>query len=284
MFLKPKDIRSLADEIWNSTANIVEVDKWLSQKLKVGFNLNDLSICEILDEAKSKIDDYIKKKISNYKNRYLFPKYEFDDFLPNTLIVPSEIKEEPHLSFLRKVFPEIRAAIDKMDWRKLECAGKHLLEINGALEAGVTRATKEGGIDFYGLFDIPTQRIFLRNSKFRVVGQTKHRSTHLKVGEEEIKKFAKDYEDFRNKRGKAIEILPDWFVKIKTPVLGAIITNSEFTRDAKSYAKRESIILRDGEQITEDLIHSRRSHEWFYIGKDGSNIFNEEVFLHSFKV
>lgn len=284
MSLKPRDIRSLADEIWNSTANIIEVDKWLSQKLKVGFNLNDLSICEILDEVKSRIDDYIKKKISNYKNRHLFPKYEFDDFLPNTLIVPSEIKEEPHLSFLRKVFPEIRTAIEKIDWRKLECIGKHLLEISGALEAGVTRATKEGGIDFYGLFAIPTQRVLLRNSKIRIVGQAKHRSTNSKVGEEEIKKFAKDYEDFRNKRGKAMEILPDWFIKIEIPVFGAVITNTEFTRDAKRYAKRENIILRDGDQITEDLIHSPRLHEWFYIGKNGSKILSQEMFLQSLKI
>lgn len=282
MFPRPKDIRSLADEIWNSTTEIIEVDKWLSQKLKTNFNLDDLSICEILDELKVGIDAYIKRKISNYKKRYLPPKYKFDDFLPNTLVVFPEIKEEPHLSFLRKVSLEIRSSIEKIGWRKLEHIGKHLLEISGASEAGITRATKEGGIDFYGLFEYPTERVLLKGLKFRVVGQAKHSACGTKVGENEARNFVKHYEEFQAKSGMAMQVLPQWFISMKTPTLGIMITNTDFKRDVKDYAEQNGIITIDGDQIIEDIIHSPKAKDWVYEDETGKMIFDQRSFLQSF--
>lgn len=282
MFPKSKDIRSLADEIWNSTAEIIEVDKWLSQKLKTNFNLDDLSICEILDELKVGIDAYIKRKISNYKKRYLPPKYKFDDFLPNILIVPTEVKEEPCLFFLRKVSPEIRSVIEKMGWRKLEYLGKHLLEISGASVAEITQATKEGGIDFYGIFEYPTERVFLKGLKIRVVGQAKHSATGVKVGEDEVRKFIKHYEEFQAKRGRAMKVLSQWFISMKTPTLGIMITNTDFKRDVKDYAEQNGIITIDGDQIIEDIIHSPKAKDWVYEDETGKMIFDQTSFLQSF--
>ena len=282
MFPKSKDIRSLADEIWNSTAEIIEVDKWLSQKLKTNFNLDDLSICEILDELKVGIDAYIKRKISNYKKRYLPPKYKFDDFLPNILIVPTEVKEEPCLFFLRKVSPEIRSVIEKMGWRKLEYLGKHLLEISGASVAEFTQATKEGGIDFYGIFEYPTERVFLKGLKIRVVGQAKHSATGVKVGEDEVRKFIKHYEEFQAKRGRAMKVLSQWFISMKTPTLGIMITNTDFKRDVKDYAEQNGIITIDGDQIIEDIIHSPKAKDWVYEDETGKMIFDQTSFLQSF--
>ncbi len=283
MFPKQKDIRGLADEIWNSTADIIKVDSWLAQKLKKYFNLNDLSICEILDELKAKIDAYIKRKISNYKERYLPPKYKFDDFLPNTLVTPPKFrKEEPSVSFLRKVYPQIRKAIKNMDWRKLEYLGKHLLEISEVSVAEVTQATKEGGIDFYGVFEYPTERVFLKSLKIRVVGQAKHSAIDAKVGEDEVRKFIKHYEEFQVKRGRAMKVLPKSFISMKTPTLGVMITNTDFKRGVKDYAEQNGIITRDGDQIIEDIIHSPKAKDWVYKDKTGKMFFDLRSFLQAF--
>lgn len=283
MFLKPKDIRSLADEIWNSTADVIEVDKWLSQKLKTDFNLDNLSICDILDELKDRTDNYIKRKISNYRDRYLPPKYNFDDSLPNTLVTSPEIKEEePYLSFLRQVYPQIRITINKMNWRKLENLGKHLLEISGASKAGVTRAVKEGGIDFYGVFEYSTERVLLKGLKIKVVGQAKHSATNAKVGENAVRNFVKHYEEFQAKSGMATKVLPPWFINMKAPILGVMITNTDFKRNVRSYAEQNGIITREGDQIIEDIIHSPRSKNWIDKDKGGRLIFDSESFLHSF--
>lgn len=282
MSLQPKDIRSFAEEIWNSTADIIRLDNWLAQKLKDDFKLDNLSVCDILDEVKPRIDDYIKKKISNYKTRHLPSKYKFDDFLPNTLIVSLETKEEPHLSFLRKVSPEIRSSIEKMGWRKLECIGKHLLEISGASEAGVTRATKEGGVDFYGLLEYSTERVLLKGLKFRVVGQAKHSAYGAKVGENEVRNFVKHYEEFQAKSGMAMQVLPEWFINMEIPTLGVMITNAEFKRNVREYAKEYGVITRDGDQITEDIIHSPNAKDWVYEDETGKMIFDQRSFLQSF--
>lgn len=280
--LKIREIRSLANEIWNSTADSIEVDKWLSQKLKTEFNLDDLSICEILDELKLRIDTYIKRKISNYKERYLPPKYKFDDFLPNTLVALPELKREPALSFLREVLPEIRITIEKMGWRKLEYLGKYLLAISEASLAEVTRTTKEGGIDFYGVFEYPTERVLLKGLKIRVIGQAKHSTTDAKVGENEVRNFMKHYEEFQAKRGRAMKVLPEYFINMKAPTLGVMITNADFTRDAKKYAKQNGIITRDCDQIIEDIIHSSKSKDWISLNETGKMIFDQKSFLQSF--
>ncbi|MBA7468207.1 hypothetical protein ES707_03448 [subsurface metagenome] len=282
MFPEPKDIRSLADEIWNSSEDVIKLDRWLSQKLRTDFNLDNLSICEILDELKAKIDALIERKISNYRNRYLPPKYKFDDFLSNTLVVTPELKKEPNLSFLRQVSSQIRVAISKMSWRKLEYLGKYLLEISGASVAEVTRATKEGGIDFYGVFEYPTNRVFLKDLKIRVVGQAKHSATNAKVGENAVRNFVKHYEEFQAKSGMATKVLPPWFINMKAPILGVMITNTDFKRNVRSYAEQNGIITREGDQIIEDIIHSPRSKNWIDKDKGGRLIFDSESFLHSF--
>lgn len=282
MLPKPKDIVSLAEEIWNSNANIIEVDRWLSQKLKIDFNLDDLSICEILDELKVRIDDYIKRKISNYKERYLFPKYEFDDSLPNTLVIPPEIKKKSNIYFIRDVYPQIKKTIKNMNWRKLEYLGKHLLEISGVSVAAVTRATKEGGIDFYGVFEYPAERILLKGLKIKVVGQAKHSATDAKVGENEVRNFVKHYEEFQSQKGIAKEVLPEWFINMKAPTLGVIITNTDFKRNVRNYAKQDGIITRDGDQIIEDIIHSPKATNWVYKDETGKMFFDQGLFLQSF--
>jgi len=282
MFPEPKDIRSLVDEIWNSSEDVIKLDSWLSQKLRIDFNLDNLSICEILDELKAKIDAYIERKISNHRDRYLPPKYKFDNFLPNTLVVTPELKKEPNLSFLRKVSSQIRVAINKMNWRKLEYLGKYLLEISGASVAEVTRATKEGGIDFYGVFEYPTNRVFLKGLKIRVVGQAKHSATGAKVGKDVVALSIKHYEEFQKGNGIAKEVLPEWFINMKAPTLGVIITNTDFKRNVRNYAKQDGIITRDGDQIIEDIIHSPKAIDWVYKDGTGKMFFDQSLFLQSF--
>jgi hypothetical protein len=276
-------IKEIAKEIWELNDEIIELESFCETKLRELYPaITDLQVPEVLDEFLPKIKSLIDKRIASSRDRGIPPNYEFDNRLPNTLRSYSSKCENNYLT--RKYRKEIKAAISSMDWKSFEHFCKHILEINRIISASVTQVVKEGGIDFYGLLDmgeyIPT--VLFKNVRLRIIGQAKHHSGDEKVGEGEIRKFKTHYSDFQSGKGRGMEALPEWFTEMRTPVIGMLVTNTDFTGDAEKFAEENGIILRDGDQITEDIIHSPRSNEWFHTGKDGNRIFNQQLFLRSF--
>jgi len=215
-----------------------------------------LEIYDILGSVVYKVKFQLKKKITHCLERNVTPRYEFSDAFPSLLRATKDIQ------YLRK----IKSAIKNMSWESFEQLCQHLLEINGIEEAGVTRGTKEGGIDFYGLLRVHKylSGVLLKGVEMRIIGQARHRSTRTKVGERELKVFAQECDDFKNGTGRAVQVLPGWFVHSQSPIIPMFITNTGFTKGAYDLAERKGIIWRNGDQIAEDLFHSPRVNEWLY--------------------
>ena len=141
--------------------------------------------------------------------------------------------------------------------------------------------SKEGGIDFYGLLQMErfSSGVLLRNAQIRIIGQAKHYKDIVEHTEVRIFKTHRD--DLLQDTGNAIKKLPYWFIESKDPLLSIFVVTNKFTKGAKAYAKKNNIILRDGEQVVEDLIKSANAKTWFTL-KNGMMVFDEKFFTEFF--
>ena len=248
-----KIVREIAKQIWNSHEPAIDLEDQCERLLKKHLpNISELEICEISEDVEHKVKSHLKREIAQCRERGITPRYEFSE-VSNVLYRARDIRVD-----------EIKSEIKNINWRNFEDLCKYLLEVNGIEGVGITKRSKEGGIDFYGLLRMHkfTQRILLKCLEIRIIGQAKHRFVDRKVGEPEIKLFAKQYCDFKSGKGKGQKAVPEWFRKLKSPLVGTFITNAECTEDAYTAAKEEGIILKGGDQIAEDLIHSPELAKW----------------------
>jgi len=251
--VEAKIVREIANQIWNSRELIIDLEDKCERLLRKHLpNISDLEICDILEDVMRKVKSQLKREITQCTEKRITPRYEFSE-VSNVLYRARDIRVD-----------EIKLGIKNIKWRDFEYLCKHLLEINGIEGAGVTRKSREGGIDFYGLLRMHkfTHQLLLGDLEIRLIGQARHCSVDGKVGEPQLNAFITQYHNFKSGRGRGREAVPDWFKNSKSPLTALFITNTEFTKDAYNAAKQEGIILKDGDQIAEDLIHSPRVNEW----------------------
>lgn len=248
-------VREIASQIWNSQELNIDLEDQCERLLRKHLpNINDLEICEVSEDVVRKVKSHLRSEINGCRGKGITPRYEFSE-VGDVLYRARDIRID-----------EIRSKIKTIDWRNFEYLCMHLLEINGIEGAGITRKSREGGIDFYGLLRMHkfTERVLLKGLEIRIIGQARHHSTDEKVGEPEVKLFAKQYSDFKIGQGRGQEAVPEWFKNLKSPLTALFITNTEFTKDAYNTAIEEGIIPKDGDQIAEDLFRSPRLDEWLY--------------------
>jgi len=251
--IEAKIVREIANQIWNSQKLNIDLEDQCERLLRKHLpNITNLEICDVLEDTKSKVKFQLKREITQCREKRITPRYEFSE-VSDVLYRARDIRVD-----------EIRSKIKTVDWRNFEYLCKHLLQINGIEEAEVTRGTKEGGIDFYGLLRMHkfSQGILLSGLEIRIIGQARHHSADSKVGEPELNAFIKQFHDFKSGRGRGQKAVPKWFKNSKSPLTAIFITNTEFTQDAYNAAKEEGIILRAGDQIAEDLLGSPSVNEW----------------------
>jgi len=277
-----KQIKQIASEIWDSDTRNVDLQKFCEGKLKeLNPEITDLEIADEIDKLMLRIRRQIEKSITSFHEKGIPPRFEFDDYLLNML---RRYGSDKNNNWIRKYQTQIRRAIKSMNPITFEHFCRQILEINGITKSFVTRASREGGVDFYGLLEMCnyTGEVFLSTVKLRILGQAKRYSGNNKVSEAGIDEIRTKYNDFQNKRGRAFAILPIWFTQSNHPVIRMVVTTTGFTRGAKESAERDNIILRDGDQITEDIINSPKAVKWFESNKHGNRNFSRDLFLQSF--
>uniref|UniRef100_A0A7C3URU7 Restriction endonuclease n=1 Tax=candidate division WOR-3 bacterium TaxID=2052148 RepID=A0A7C3URU7_UNCW3 len=171
----------------------------------------------------------------------------------------------------------------EMPWGDFEYLCLHILEINGIINFSPTEKNQKG-IDFCALLELDRYSlpgILLKGCRVKIVGQAKRFSRE--IGEGLVRNFKTFLEDVQEPKRDVIEKLPKWFKEIKSPILGIFLTTSKFTKGAIKYAQKEGIILKDGEQILEDLIKSPDSGKWVSTVENGKFIFNKNAFFDFFK-
>ena len=245
-------IKSIADELWDSNSNNIEFEEFCGESIRKHWSkITEWQLLEILEPVQHKVRLEVKKKISECREKGVKPRYLFSE-VSNTLYRVRDVKTD-----------EIRLKIKSIDWNSFEHLCKHILEISGVTAPGVTKSSKEGGIDFYGLLRMGDYRqsILLSGLEIRIVGQAKHHSEDEKVGEPDMNAFIKQFEGFRDGKGRGFKAVPAWFRRARSPVTAIVITNTEFTDGAQTAARNAGVVIRDGEQIAEDLVRSPKVNE-----------------------
>ncbi|ODS36648.1 hypothetical protein BEH94_11700 [Candidatus Altiarchaeales archaeon WOR_SM1_SCG] len=266
----------------------IDLDGYCEKKLKIEFpNLSDPEIADELENILEKVKFRINKRKEYCEKQCIAPEYELAEYPPNLLLHYSfKYNEPPLLSFLRKQNRQVLKGINEMSWDSFEYLCKHLLEINGVKPLTLTKRNQEG-IDFCGLYDIgsyttySSSMIIPKTFTIKIVGQVKHYPIE-KIKPREIKSFSTYCDDVKNEKERVIKKLPTWFNEAKRPVLGVFITLSAFTRGTIGHSENEWIVLRDGEQVVEDIIKSPYSENW--VKSIGEKLtFDKESFLKSFE-
>jgi hypothetical protein len=275
--------KEVVSDILSSGKDTVSIEEYCNRKLEETHkDLSDLQIAETLqllvEKAKLIFDKTNEEKVS----RGIKPEYERQEYPEDMLMRYDIIHEENGLSYVRKYRKEILITICRMDWRDFQFLCKHLLGINKIVISDVTCGSKEGGVDFYGLLQMErfNPGLLLKNAKIRIIGQAKRYKNV--VEHDEIRTFKTQQDDLLQNTGNAINKLPSWFVRSKDPLLSIFVATTRFSRGAKTYAKQNSILLRDGEQVIEDLIKSPHAREWFF-RKDGKLTFDKVLFTKFFE-
>jgi len=205
--IEARIVREIAKQIWNSQELNIDLEDQCERLLRNHLpNISDLEICEVLEDVAHKVKSHLRSKINDCREKRTTPRYEF-----------SEVRDVLYRARAIRI-DEIRSKIKTLDWRNFEYLCKHVLQINGIEEAEVARGTKEGGIDFYGLLRMRkfSQGILLSGLEIRIIGQARHHSANQKIGDPEVKLFAKQYSDFKKGRGRGWEAVPDWFKNLKS--------------------------------------------------------------------
>lgn len=274
--------KEVVADILSSDKDRVSIEEYCRKKLEETCKgCSNLQIAEILSSLVEKVKYHFKKIEEDKYNRGVEPEYKLVEY-PSDTLLRYDLHGENGLSYIKKYRKEILNTICKMNWRSFEFLCGHLLDINNIIISGVTGGTKEGGIDFYGLLEMNrfSTGVLLRDAKIKIIGQAKRYKNV--VGHTEVRVFKTHRDELLQNTGNAIKKLPSWFIESKDPLLSILVVTTKFTRGAKTYAKKNNIILRDGEQVVEDLIKSTHAREWFSL-KDGTLIFDEVLFMKFFK-
>lgn len=187
---------------------------------------------------------------------------------PDSFIASS--KQPNHESRL-----ELEERIGKLRWREFEFLCAYVLRAHGISKCFPMRGSKEEGIDLFGVCDLGIASSFSiwHGTRIRLLGQAKKGN----VGQQAVRLFSRDINSFVKGEGKAFDLVPPWFRKLETPVVGFIMTANDFTRPAKTWADSHGINLRNRSQIAQDIVNKAEAFPGL-TKRDGAFLFDTLLF------
>lgn len=283
--------RDVVFAVWSSLRKNIDLDRFAIDFIKhENPKIGDLAVNDLWDEIRPSVIKILKKKIGDCFSKQISPNYVFSEVSDVKMIRYDIFGKNENERTKRALIiyhrNEVIGALHKLDWRTFEFVCAHLLKLYGCSEVYVTQGSKEGGIDFYGTLELDSQKLLplfsrvMNGPKIKIIGQAKNWKN--KIGEGDVDKFIKKYHDFSEGTHKFIKKLPESFTKKDAPFHPIFITTSSFERGAIESANKDRIIIKDGEQVVEDLIMSSTSQaisSLFSTDERGGMIFNDEEFI-----
>jgi len=241
-------IKLFVEKLWASERGAVydlreEAYQYLQ---KCGYS--EAEATELLSTFIPRARSSLKRKIEKMKAQGKTPYFELN--ASEDKLIGCNIRD-PNL-VLRDALLKV---LIKIDWRTFQrnfC--KDFLQLLGFEKVKAGRASSDGGLDFYAILRTPLGKYNFLIGEVRLFGQAKHSKKERKVDEDAIIKFARNFEDFSNRRGRAFKYAPSWFKEKRLGLMPLIVTNSRFTGNALDYARDYGIKTLDGEQLTEALV------------------------------
>lgn len=226
----------------------------------------------ITDQAESymiKVRNQLEKRLRQWEERKLHPQFRWGEIDSNIIISFFEQGmvngEEPEESKYRltEELNDYLFAIDPIMFEKL---GHKLISLTGS-QSFITRSSKDQGIDFGGIIQVTppkglidfhiTERIF-QNLSIRLVGQAKRYKHDISV--HEIRELAGTGHINIIEKVSQKHPFDPVIQKLRDPALllsFMFIATSKFSRDAQILAKDIGMILMDGTQISQALLHMK---------------------------
>ena len=237
-----------ATQIWGGTDRVVltsRLESFLASKM---YDLESSEVLDNFERFRRLVVTKLEKLIFQSNERGTAPRYRFSAVNSDILVPRATTSKDD----LRK---QIRRSIEGLSWRDFERFSAYLLTLTGVENATLFPGSKEEGIDIYGVLRIDhvLKRTMWRGVHVRVLGQAKI----SKIPEEKVRLFQNDLNSFRQKQGRAWRQAPDWFRKSEFPVLGFMMSVKGFNGGALKWGAKNGVILRDVDQLIEDLVNAR---------------------------
>jgi hypothetical protein len=259
--------QAFVNKIWGFPSDkIIELPEELQKSLEAD-GKTELVAIALAEKMLPRVRALLSEKIRNCEKKRVTPNFRFSESSSNRLvgILISEKEEQTRLKLKHR--KELGSLINNLKWEKFESLCACTLQLCGFEKYQVGKGTKDGGLDFFGLY--PLQGLvkykgFLTGMRLRVFGQAKHRSKASVTGDE-VRSFYTHYKDFLDEKGTAYTHVSQewpWFLGAKGPLAPMVITNRRFEKGAEEFADRKGIIIREGSQIVEDIIQLSRVETW----------------------
>lgn len=288
-------VKEIADEIGNlfiqNPDKHVKLKEVVARILEERYEFNSVNAAIEAEDMKSDLKKELLRKIDSWKEKGVKPFFDFGRYRENTLFGRAFIKkadgdQTKSLKERYLHFTSIREALAKLEWRPFEFFCEYILELYGFRNKGVTRSGREGGIDFYGLFnpwhqwDKERPKTLMNSMKILVVGQARHKKDlEDKIGEGDLRRFSDEFRDFQEGKGRAVSLVPFNPLEWRRAIFPLFFTNTDFTSGATELAIDRGVILRNGTQLIEDLIRFEEKKFGF---ENSPATFNEGEFLQHF--
>lgn len=248
--MRAKDI---AEILLSKSDDVIELDDAIPKILGEHLGFSDLEACEKSDELLPKVISSIDEELKVKRKKGLTPKYIFSKYDDHRLIGRS--KHSKLSDKIKRRFEcqsEVLEFLQTLGFREFEVLCALIIQKFGAEKVGVTKKTGEGGVDFFGVYplaDGPGYGSFLYNVEIKIIGESKRRSGPIQKND--IDHFLNNFK--RAFRGdEYLHSVPSYISG--NTLFPIFMTSSRFQSGARKIAEKNDLYLRDGEQLSEDII------------------------------
>jgi hypothetical protein len=260
----------LAESVLEADQDAIRLDNWLLAHL-LEQGIPELRANDEIDMLLPRVVNAVEQQLRRRMANGLISPYAWAD-KSQCLLARTDLElghpAADRASMIIRLGQDILAALPELTGRQFEHVCDLLLSCYGIpiAQRHVTRASHEGGIDFVAIRKPRTcgLRNRLEGLPFRLVGQaTRTTST---VGPDKVDAFCKRVADCRRARGRAWELLPDWFRGDDSPIVGLFVSSSTLGPSSQRSLREAVCFSVEGPQLSQDLAQSEHAAEWLEDG------------------
>lgn len=186
--------------------------------------------------------------VAGVKRLFWYPKY-----LP-----PGVSKNDKQKRIRIRSRIHILKAIQALNPSQYEALSALACKLSGASNYSLTPRTGEHGVDFFAVIpSVGKSHLFNGGTgPIRIVGQSKM-YTDSRVPRDTIQKFVTTLNMIWQRSEDIKDLIPNWFLRQRGPIIGWIVAHNGLQSGAKDYANNFGILHSDSRDIAEIITMSR---------------------------
>lgn len=265
--IKMMSKKEITDEIvsliWASSEFNIDLDRFARKRIMEKWSsISDLKANDLWVSIRLKVIKTLQRKINECNLKQITPNYIFYDKDQNKLIKYSITIKDCESRTKNQLVLQNRnillESIRELNWRSFEYLCEQLLIFYGCNSTFLGPGTKEGGLDLLGKSELKLQK-FLPNlscliPEISFVFYIQVKQQTEKISETDLTLFVKQFEKFLTGSHKMLPNIPSMFKEPDSLKFPIFLTSSDFTGGAIAEAKKNNVIIKSGEKISEDLL------------------------------